>query len=426
MRRNTVGGRALRSPLNPGWSVGQGMRGAGSSMYSAMPAMSKLGDSLIDKLSSEGLSKAGEQGGSFLGGLGSDALSNLAAGLGGAAASATTAAGGAGLGAIPVAGPFLAAAAEAAAPVLGFGSTVASKAAGLPLQAAGAAIGKAGAPILAKMLGRGAMGAAAEGMHGPGTLLSGGGEPGDTPMKQAAMFGSMPKFDLGSGDGKIPPPQAPMVKPLGDEALSPPGLKPAGGMNLWERSGDNEALRDQALSGPGFQGWDAHQEFDVPFWAKTRDTEDILKDKALSGPGVQGWDTREDGDEPSALIGDTAAIQKRGIDGVIGRAAKTDGQFKRPGTTTVGAPTITTPGVYTSPDGGMTVGPPTITTRPEGQYPKPVDVDMDAEPTTYAKPGQAQKPLDQFKTRAAKTIEDLLAGEEAPGRTRRRPASRIR
>lgn len=412
MRRNTVGGRAFRSPLNPGWVAGQGMRGGGSSLYSAMPAMSKLGDSLIDKLSSEGLSKAGEAAGGWLGGLGSDAMSNLASGLSGAATGATAAAGGGALGAIPVAGPFLAAAAEAAAPVLGFGSTVASKAAGLPLQAAGAAIGKAGAPIMAKMLGRAGMGAAAEGLHGPGTLLSGGGEPGDLPMKQAAMFGSMPKFDLGSGDGKIPPPQAPLVKPLGDEAFgTPPGLfNPPAFANL----------NDKALSGPGTQEWNPLESNEFRSTGKWQ-AADLYPNVLMEGPGAGKLKPSSD------LIDDTRAIGggDGGIDGVIGKAAQTDGKFKRPGTTTVGAPTITTPGVYTSPDGGMTVGPPTITTRPAGLYPQPVDVGMDAEPI-IAKPSQRKSPLDQFKSGSKRTIDDLLAGDKVPGRARRSPPSRIR
>lgn len=402
MRRNTVGGRASRSPLNPGWVAGQGMRGAGSSMFSSMPAMSKLGDGLVDKLAEGGLSKLGEQGGGALGALGSEGLSNLASGLASMATGATTAAAGGGLATIPVVGPALGAAAEAAAPILSGGEFLASKAAGAPLQAMGATMGKVGLPFLAKMAGRAGLGAAAEGLHGPGTLLSGGGEPGDLAMKQAAMFGSMPKFgELDAKVGGVPPPAAPLTKPLGDEAfdtLSTPGLKPLG----------DEAFPDAPGGGADKPG-------------------DLFDDtKAAQRPG--SWDGAG------------------GIDGVIGSAAKTSGKWKAPGVPPPQVqPSLPEPSALprtrkigalldAAKDGG---GP----LMEQGPGPE-LDIGMGAEPTTYPQPKRGpfdvmmepedvtgrplppgQSPLAQFKRGSSKAIEDLLV----PGRAaRRRPPARVR
>lgn len=146
MARRTVGGRLVRSPLNPLWTVGQGLRGAGQMAYSAMPAMSRLGDQLVDTLSQAGLGDAGKEIGSFLAGnigksIGQDAIG------------------------------------------------------GVNLADLGGKVGQQLASTAPKMLGRAAMGGAAEGLLGGGSFLSGGGEPGDMALRQAALFGSMPKID---------------------------------------------------------------------------------------------------------------------------------------------------------------------------------------------------------------------------------------
>jgi len=51
MGRYGAAGRALRSPLNPGWMAGQPLRAGGAAMAGTMPAVSQLGDQLVDQQS---------------------------------------------------------------------------------------------------------------------------------------------------------------------------------------------------------------------------------------------------------------------------------------------------------------------------------------------------------------------------------------
>ena len=154
--------------------------------------------------------------------------------------------------------------------------------------------------MLMKMGGRAGLGAAAEGLHGPGTLLSGGGEPGDLAMKQAAFFGSMPKMDM-SPDKGVPPPA--VVKPLNPFAMDRP---------LGDEAFDDDvpAPQEQSFSSPR---------------------------SMMDGPGA-------------------------GVDDTLNSAAAQSGVLKPKPIPPPSGPGVPRAGMYTSPDGGMMVGPATITT----------------------------------------------------------------
>ena len=58
MAKYGLAGRALRSPLNPLWTVGQGVRGMAGAANAAMPAVAEFGDKMVDEAAPE-ISKAG-------------------------------------------------------------------------------------------------------------------------------------------------------------------------------------------------------------------------------------------------------------------------------------------------------------------------------------------------------------------------------
>lgn len=58
MARYGLAGRMVRSPLNPLWTVGQGVRGLAGAATAAMPAVAEMGDRMVDEAAPE-IGKAG-------------------------------------------------------------------------------------------------------------------------------------------------------------------------------------------------------------------------------------------------------------------------------------------------------------------------------------------------------------------------------
>lgn len=80
MSRYGLAGRALRSPLNPVWSLAQAPRFAGNAMASATPAAAALGDQFVDKVAPQLSEMAGGLAEDILGkGKYTDQLRGLAA-----------------------------------------------------------------------------------------------------------------------------------------------------------------------------------------------------------------------------------------------------------------------------------------------------------------------------------------------------------
>lgn len=293
----TLGKRILRSPLNPLWSLGQGMRGVGQLGYAALPAMSRLGDSLVDSLAKAGI---GEQAGN----LGAFLAGNVGKSIG------------------------------------------QDSVGGVNLADLGRNVGSQLAAVAPKMAGRGLMGGLSEAMLGGGSLLSGGGEPGDMALRQGALYGAMPKMDLAPDKG-VPPPAKPIRAPL------------------------------NPLAG---EGWAEEKAYDQPGG---------LKVSMSDGP-----DKEPDWDVDDAILSAADFTTEKGGFG------RKPGQGKKPilPPATPSGPGVPKPGMYTSPDGGMVVGPATII-RP------PPDVSMDAEPTIMDDP---ETPLATLKQAQQRTVNSLV------------------
>lgn len=146
--------------------------GPGSLAGAGVKQMTPFGDLLLDTMARPAISEAGGAVGGALGGVASDALTNMASSLSGAATGAGTGLLAEALDALGPVGAAAGKAIQAASPIIGAVASGASKAAGLPLQAAGAAVGKTLAPMAAKMGAHMTADAATQGLQAPDMMAN--------------------------------------------------------------------------------------------------------------------------------------------------------------------------------------------------------------------------------------------------------------
>lgn len=256
MARRGLVGRVLRSPMNPMWTGGQGLRQGSDMLTGAMPTVSRMGDQVLNSPEvASALTTAGNAAGSASGDviahgltLLSDfiepaALGDLSATIGGGIGSLFGPAGtatGAGIGkAIGTGVGSMSAPVKHAA---AFGAT--------KIPALATALGGAAAVPAAKIAGRAAMGVPAAGMQGMGNMMSLGPENPeyDRALMMRSALMSAPQAGMG---GNVPPSPA-MAGPTGTvkdyaSAMFGTGFMDRGMQNAQEQYGS------------GFQSWGNRQ-----------------------------------------------------------------------------------------------------------------------------------------------------------------------